>query len=81
MIHLGDISKIDGTKIPPVTVITFGSPCFPAGTLILTDVSYKPIEQIEVGDRVLTHTGQWHRVLKTGCKIAETIILRVITMD
>lgn len=27
MIHLGDISKIDGTKIPPVTVITFGSPC------------------------------------------------------
>ena len=27
MIHLGDISKIDGSKIEPVDVITFGSPC------------------------------------------------------
>ncbi len=27
MQHLGDISKIDGGKIPPVDIITFGSPC------------------------------------------------------
>ncbi len=27
MFHLGDITKIDGGKIPPVHVITFGSPC------------------------------------------------------
>lgn len=27
MRHLGDISKINGAKIPPVDVITFGSPC------------------------------------------------------
>lgn len=27
MIHLGDITKINGGKIPPVDVITFGSPC------------------------------------------------------
>lgn len=27
MIHLGDISKINGAKIEPVDVITFGSPC------------------------------------------------------
>ena len=25
--HLGDITQIDGTKIEPVDVITFGSPC------------------------------------------------------
>ena len=25
--HLGDITKMDGGKIPPVRVITFGSPC------------------------------------------------------
>ena len=25
--QLGDITKIDGTKIPPVDIITFGSPC------------------------------------------------------
>lgn len=27
MLHLGDITKINGGKIPPVHVITFGSPC------------------------------------------------------
>lgn len=27
MKHLGDITKIDGGKIEPVDVITFGSPC------------------------------------------------------
>lgn len=27
MEHLGDITAIDGSKIPPVDVITFGSPC------------------------------------------------------
>lgn len=25
--HLGDVSKINGAKIPPVDIITFGSPC------------------------------------------------------
>ncbi len=27
MRHLGDITKIDGAEIPPVDIITFGSPC------------------------------------------------------
>jgi len=27
MLHLGDVCKIDGSKITPVDVITFGSPC------------------------------------------------------
>nr|WP_289707606.1 DNA cytosine methyltransferase [Enterocloster clostridioformis] len=27
MKHLGDITKVDGGKIPPVHIITFGSPC------------------------------------------------------
>lgn len=27
MTHLGDITKMDGSKIEPVDVITFGSPC------------------------------------------------------
>lgn len=42
MIHLGDVSKIDGAKLKPVDVVTFGSPCFPAGTLVLTAEGYKP---------------------------------------
>ena len=27
MLHLGDITQIDGGKIPPVDIVTFGSPC------------------------------------------------------
>lgn len=27
MVHLGDITKLRGDKIPPVHIITFGSPC------------------------------------------------------
>ncbi len=27
MLHLGDITQIDGDKIPPVDIVTFGSPC------------------------------------------------------
>jgi len=27
MVHLGDITKLDGGKIPPVHILTFGSPC------------------------------------------------------
>lgn len=27
MLHFGDITKINGGKIPPVHIITFGSPC------------------------------------------------------
>ena len=25
--HYGDVSRLDGTKLPPVDIITFGSPC------------------------------------------------------
>ena len=27
MVHLGDITKMSGYTIPPVDVVTFGSPC------------------------------------------------------
>jgi len=37
-------------------------PCFAKGTLILAREGYKPIEDIAVGDEVLTHLGRWRRV-------------------
>ena len=27
MVHLGDVTKLDGRDLPPVHIITFGSPC------------------------------------------------------
>lgn len=75
MKHYGDVSKVNGAEIEPVDIITFGSPCFPAGTLVLTDNGYKPIEEIKVGDRCLTHKGHWQKVTAIGNKYAKTISL------
>lgn len=73
MVHLGDITKISGAEIEPVDIISAGSPCFPAGTLVLTASGYKPIETITTNELVLTHTGKWQSVLRTGSTIADTI--------
>lgn len=29
--HLGNVTEVRGDQIAPVDVLTFGSPCFPAG--------------------------------------------------
>lgn len=39
--------------------------CFPAGTMISTINGPKPIEEIAVGDYVLTHRGRYRRVTET----------------
>lgn len=70
------MTGIDGTMVEPVDVITFGSPCFPAGVLVLTETGYLPIEEVSVGMKVLTHTGKWQTVTAVGSKIAPTIRLK-----
>ncbi len=74
--HYGDVNSIRGDEVEPVDIITFGSPCFPAGTLVLTDKGYTEIERIEVGMRVLTHKGTWRKVTAAGSRQAETIVLK-----
>lgn len=39
-------------------------PCFAKGTLIKTDVGYKSIEKIIVGDNVLTHKNSYNKVVE-----------------
>lgn len=49
----------------PVDLAWFSPDCFPAGTMILTREGYRPIEQIHVGEDVLTHLRRWRRVTST----------------
>ena len=52
-------------------------PCFPAGTLVLTDSGLKNIETIQPGERVLTHRNRWRTVLRSGkTGDSETVGLR-----
>lgn len=39
--------------------------CFPAGTMVTTDHDCVPIEQLETGDVVLTHTGKFRKITET----------------
>lgn len=55
-------------KIPDVDMVAGGFPCFVAGTPVLTVNGYKPIEDVAVGDMVLTHEGRYRPVVKTGVK-------------
>lgn len=76
MMHLGDITALEGGSVPPVDIITFGSPCFPAGTMVLRDGGYVPIEQLKIGDRVLTHKNRWRAVTDIGYTYSPTVKLK-----
>lgn len=63
-LNLGDITQVDIESLPTdVDLITHGSPCFTADTLILTNKGYKPIIDIEIGNKVLDHTNNYSKVV------------------
>lgn len=45
-----------------IYIMTYSFPCFPADTLVLTKDGNKRIEEVKIGDLVLTHTNQWQVV-------------------
>lgn len=59
-----DISKWN--KDIKVDFIMHGSPCFVAGTKVITDTGYKNIEDIQIEDKVLTHTNSFKPVTNLG---------------
>jgi dihydrofolate reductase/thymidylate synthase len=38
-------------------------PCFPGGTLVLTNNGYKPIENVLLTDKLFTHKGNWKDII------------------
>lgn len=53
----------------PIDIIVGGPPCFIAGTFVCTDNGYKKIEEVELNDKLLTHTGKFNRILNLQRKI------------
>jgi hypothetical protein len=74
--NLGDVTKITADMVEPVDLVVFGSPCFPAGTLVLCRRGLIPIECVTTDDEVLTHEGRYRRVLKTGGAVADTVSVK-----
>ncbi|MBQ3420224.1 MAG: DNA cytosine methyltransferase, partial [Romboutsia sp.] len=62
--NLGDITKVNEKNLADFDMMTFGFPCFIAGTKVLTWCGYKNIEDITSEDYVLTHKNRYQRVIK-----------------
>ena len=54
-------------------------PCFTAGAPVLTERGVVAIEEVVVGDKVLTHKGRWRKVTQTMNRMAETVTFGNIT--
>lgn len=91
--NLGDLSKIrydkerdeltNGTDSIPlhgrrIHAILGGTPCFVAGTMVLTPGGYVPIETLRVGDEVIAGSGAVRKVEAVGSKMAEVGTLKVL---
>lgn len=55
-----------------------GSPCFTKGHYVLTDKGYKDISEVETGDLVLTHKGNYKPVIRTYKRMAETKEVNIV---
>ncbi|MEG4641416.1 Hint domain-containing protein [Paracoccus sp. APAP_BH8] len=74
--NFGDMTQFE--KWPDIRpdILVGGTPCFPAGTMIATERGFVPIEDIRLGNMVLTHHGRFRPVLRTGSKIAPTVVVK-----
>lgn len=75
-IQLGNVLDVDARKLGHIDMLIGGSPCFAAGTKVLTKDGYKNIEDVKIGDMVLTHKNRWRKVIDFGYKLADTFELK-----
>lgn len=76
-IQIGSVTEVDVSQLEPIDLLIGGSPCFGAGTKVLTIDGYKDIEALKVGDEVLTHNNRYRKVLAIGSKVAVTYNLKI----
>jgi len=62
--NLGDMTKIDWTKVEDFDLLFYSTPCLTEDSLILTAKGYKQLSDIVEGDIVLTKSNTLHPILK-----------------
>ena len=67
----GDVFKADFTQYEGIDYVVGGSPCVPAGTKVKTDKGYKNIEDMTIGDMVLTHKNRYRPVTRLYKKVSD----------
>lgn len=73
-----DITKIPDTVFEPykgtADIVFAGFPCFIAGTPVLTESGYKPIESVTLDDKLVTHTGKIQSIVNLQRKICSGLL-------
>lgn len=72
-IQLGSVVNVDVSKLQHIDLLIGGSPCFVKGTKVICRDEVKNIEDVVVGDYVLTHNNRFNKVLATGYCFNNTI--------
>lgn len=73
--HMGDVFHADYSQIGKIDLLAGGSPCFVAGTMVKTIDRIKPIEEIQVGDLVLTHKGRYRPVKEVMSRLVDKTVV------
>lgn len=65
--NTSDITKIEDSQFleyqGKADILFAGFPCFTKGTLVLTNSGYKAIEDVNLNDTLLTHTGKFQNIV------------------
>ena len=83
-----DITKLSGSDLGVEDtehynyLMVYSFPCFPRGSLVLTEKGYKDISDIEVGDKVLTHNNRYETVTQTHDNgVKEVFRIKAMAVD
>lgn len=68
-----DVHRVLASDIPDCDMILGGFPCFTEDALVQTCTGFKKINEVQVGDLVLTREGDFQPVVKTMKKMANTV--------
>lgn len=69
----GDFTKIGKKYAGKIDLLVGGTPCFAAGTMVLTPSGYVPIETLKVGDDIIGGSGKTQKVEAIGSKMADVV--------
>lgn len=67
--NLVDITKVKGERLEIIEkdkyeyIMTYSFPCFTADTMVLTENGNKPIIDVRIGEKVLTHNNTYQKVM------------------
>lgn len=61
----GDVRDVQFDGLPPVDLLWSSPPCFPPGAQVTTAEGLRSIEDVQLGESVLTHAGRYRRVKTT----------------